>query len=63
MKKVFKVIGYLLLGLVFVIGAFALFVQIDGIPSYTPEKIELKVVSTPEKVAEGKKWACPCRLP
>lgn len=47
------VLGVILLG----IGGFALYVEIDGIPKYTPEPIALHVNATPEKVARGKHLA------
>lgn len=40
---------------VVLIGGFALFIQVRGIPSFTPEKISLKVEVTPERVANGRK--------
>lgn len=55
MKKLLKVIG-LVVGIVIALaGAGAAFISIRGIPSYEPGNISLKVESTPERVARGKK--------
>src|SRR5258708_29750114 len=56
MKKVAKVLGWLVLGVILLGGGFASFVAIDGIPTYAPGKIDLKVESTPERVARGKRY-------
>ena len=57
MKKWLKRFGALVGVLVLAAGAYALYVQITGIPKYPPGKIELKVEVTPERVARGKKFA------
>ncbi len=57
MKKVLKVFGWLILVVVLLAGGFAAKVAIVGIPKYAPGKIELKVESTPERVARGKRYA------
>ena len=54
MKLVFKILGGLLLLLVLVVGGFAAFIQIDGIPSYPTHKVNMQVEVTPERVARGK---------
>ena len=56
MTRVAKVLGWLVLGVIVLGGSFAAFVAIDGIPKYTPRKIDLKVESTPERVARGKRY-------
>ncbi len=57
MKKLLKYTG-LTLGVILVfILLFALYVQIDGIPKYEVQKIDLKVELTPERIAQGQKIA------
>jgi len=56
-KRALKVVSVLVGLLVAAAGAFLLFVQLDGIPRYSVEKIELKVPLTPERVARGAKLA------
>ncbi|HEX6333313.1 MAG TPA: c-type cytochrome [Flavisolibacter sp.] len=57
MKKIFRYL-FIAIGVVIVIaGGFAAFIAIRGIPTYTAEKIELKVVSTPERIEKGHKLA------
>jgi hypothetical protein len=54
MKKVFR---YLLIVIgIIVVGAlgFASFIALRGVPSYKPENVALKVVSTPERVERGR---------
>ena len=57
MKKAFKFIGIALL--IFIVGgaAFAGYVAITGIPTYTPGHLVLKVNVTPERVERGRKYA------
>jgi mono/diheme cytochrome c family protein len=57
MKKVGKVLLYLIIAVIVVIGGFAAYIQIDGIPKYEVEKVDLKVEVTPERVALGQKIA------
>ena len=58
MKKVLKVIGVLLLLVALIVGGFAAFISIRGIPSYDIKVPEIaKVEITPERVANGKKIA------
>ncbi len=56
MKRVAKVLGWLVLAVVVLAGGFATKVAIDGVPKYPPGKIDLKVESTPERVARGKRY-------
>lgn len=57
MKKTLKIFGIILgLILLFVIG-FAAYIQIDGIPKYPVQKIDLQVTLTPERIAQGQKIA------
>ncbi|HNP47336.1 MAG TPA: c-type cytochrome [Bacteroidia bacterium] len=58
MKKLLKIIGYLVLLVIVVIGGFAAFISIRGVPSYdvnVPQVAKIEV--TPERVAHGKKIA------
>ncbi|HRH64691.1 MAG TPA: cytochrome c [Bacteroidia bacterium] len=58
MKKVLKVIGVLILLVALVIGGFAAFISLRGIPSYEVKVPDIpKVEITPERVAQGKKIA------
>lgn len=57
MKKVGKVLLYLVIAVIVVIGGFVAYIQIDGIPKYEVEKVDLKVEVTPERVAMGQKIA------
>jgi cytochrome c2 len=57
MKKVLKWVGRVLGVILGLVLCFALYVQVDGIPKYTPQKPDIKVESTPVRVARGKKFA------
>lgn len=57
MKKAFKIIGIVLGVIVLLIGGFAMYISISGIPSYETKKIDLKVEITPERVIQGQKIA------
>ncbi len=55
MKKFFIGLSLLLLVLALIIAGFALYIQFTGIPKYPVEKIDLKVQSTAQRVARGRK--------
>ena len=57
MKKFLKGLLFLVLAIVVLIGCGAAYIQINGIPKYETEKIDLKVEVTPERVAMGSKIA------
>lgn len=57
MKKVLKIILYVIIAFIVIIGGFALYISISGIPSYEPIKANVKIVYTPERSAEGKRLA------
>jgi mono/diheme cytochrome c family protein len=57
MKKIFRYLLIFVLVVVVVVGGFAAYVALKGIPTYTAEKIELKVAATPDRVANGQKLA------
>jgi mono/diheme cytochrome c family protein len=55
-----KALRYLLITIGIIIvaaGCFAAFVAFRGIPSYKAEKIDLKIESTPDRIARGQKLA------
>lgn len=54
MKLFLKILLGLILLIVLVAGGFAAFINIDGIPHYPTQKVDLKVEATPERVARGK---------
>lgn len=57
MKKAFRYLLIILGIVVLLIGGFAAFVAIHGIPKYTAQKINLKVETTPARIAKGEKLA------
>ncbi|GAB4092142.1 c-type cytochrome [Flaviaesturariibacter terrae] len=57
MKKALRYLLFSVLALALLIGLFASFVAIRGIPSYKAERVDLKVAITPERVAQGQKLA------
>lgn len=54
MKKALRYLLVIIGILVVIVGCFAAFIAIKGIPKYTAENFQLKVVSTPEKVERGR---------
>jgi mono/diheme cytochrome c family protein len=57
MKKAFRLLLFFILIVVLLIGAFAAYVALNGIPTYTAEKANFKVDITPEHIANGQKLA------
>jgi mono/diheme cytochrome c family protein len=57
MRKLLRIVGYILALIVVAVGAFLAYVAITGIPKYPPGKVERRVEVTPEKVARGRKIA------
>lgn len=57
MKKALRYLGLLLLVLVVLVGLFASYVSIRGIPTYKAATVDLHVAVTPERVARGQKLA------
>ncbi|RYY40446.1 MAG: cytochrome c [Chitinophagaceae bacterium] len=57
MKKVLRYLGILLLVLIVLVGLFASYISIRGIPAYTAEKVELHVDATKARLAQGQKLA------
>ncbi len=54
MKRFFKILGFILLLIILIVGGFLAYVQIDGIPRYKTQPVEMKVEITPQRVARGK---------
>ena len=57
MKKAARVLGWSILGIVALLICIVVFIEIRGIPSYLVQKVDMKVVITPEKVERGTKIA------
>ncbi len=57
MKSALKIMGVSLGLIVVALGGYLLFVQIDGIPKYDVEKIDMNFEATPERLARGAKLA------
>ncbi len=55
--KIVKLLGALIGVAVLALAGFLAFVSVRGIPHYEPQKVDLKVEVTPERVARGKRWA------
>ncbi|HYO23233.1 MAG TPA: c-type cytochrome [Flavisolibacter sp.] len=55
MKKAFRYLLIFVLVLVVLVGGFAAFVAIRGIPDYTPQKLALTISATPERIDKGRK--------
>lgn len=56
MKKILKIIGSILLGIMVIVGLGAAYVGMNDLPYYEVKKIDLQVVSTPETIAKGKEF-------
>ena len=54
MKKFFRWLLIIIIIIIVLIGAFASFIAIRGIPKYTAENFNLKVTSTPERIERGR---------
>ena len=54
MKKVLRYLLIVIAILVILVGGFAAFIAIRSIPRYTAENLNLKVISTPERVEKGR---------
>ncbi len=57
MKKILKIVGFILGGILLLVLCGAAYVNIKGIPTYEQPKVNLQVESSPEQVARGKKIA------
>jgi len=57
MKKALKGLGYLVVLIIAVAGALAIYIAITGIPSYAPGNVTLKMETSPAKVERGRKFA------
>src|SRR6187431_2160363 len=54
-KRILKALGWSVLGTVAAAGATAAYIQVTGIPRYTPEKVSFPVEHTRERVARGRR--------
>ncbi|HTM92088.1 MAG TPA: hypothetical protein VL095_06715 [Flavisolibacter sp.] len=54
MKKVLRYLLIVIGILVILVGGFAAFIAVKGIPKYTAENFDLKVTSTPDRIERGK---------
>jgi len=57
MKRIFKWAAIALLVVILVVGGFATYVAVRGIPTYETHVVDVAVTSTPERVAHGRKLA------
>lgn len=57
MKRILRWAVLMVGALAALAGAAALFVEVRGIPRYTPGRVEVSVTSTPEAIARGRKFA------
>ena len=57
MKKLLKVLAWIIGIVIFVISSIALYIQIKGIPYYETQQIDIVINATPQKLARGKKLA------
>lgn len=57
MKKVLRVLMYLILTVLVLVLGFVAYIQIDGIPKYETEEVKLKVEMTPDRIERGAKIA------
>lgn len=57
MKKIFRVLLYLIVAAVIAIIGVVSYISVNGIPTYATEQVKLQVEITPEKVAQGAKIA------
>lgn len=56
MKKVFRIVGMIVAGVVFLIVCAATFVSVRGIPSYDPPKVAITPIeANPARMAQGEK--------
>jgi mono/diheme cytochrome c family protein len=54
MRRALKILGLVVGALVVVVGAFLVYVQIDGIPRYPVEKVTFRADPTPERLERGR---------
>lgn len=55
MKRVLKILGMVLLGLILLILAGGLYINFSGIPNYEVDAPDLQIAYTPERVAQGER--------
>src|SRR3954471_16041539 len=57
MKRALRGIGYVVAGVLVLVGGFIAYCAIDGIPHFKQPVVDVHVEVTPERVARGKKLA------
>src|SRR5687768_15212434 len=57
MRKFFKILLIIVLSLLLLVGVAAAYIAIRGIPKYTPQKPQVKVEYTPQRLENGIKLA------
>lgn len=57
MRKFFKVLPVIIIIIIVAAGGMAIYISQRSIPKYAVHKIEIKVESTPARVAQGQKLA------
>jgi mono/diheme cytochrome c family protein len=57
MRRALKIVAVALATIAVAVGGFLLYVQLDGIPRYSVEKVAFRADPTPERVERGKKLA------
>jgi mono/diheme cytochrome c family protein len=55
MKTILKWLGGAVAALVVTVGAAAAYIQVAGVPRYTPEPVKFEVDVTPERIARGRR--------
>lgn len=55
MRRALKLLGLVVGAIVVVVAGFLVYVQLDGIPRYTVEKVTFRADPTPDRLARGKK--------
>ena len=57
MKKVLRVLGFLILAIVLLIAAGAAFIHFRGVPSYEPREVQVNIPSDSTSLARGEHLA------
>ncbi|HEY4147773.1 MAG TPA: hypothetical protein VGM41_02530 [Chitinophagaceae bacterium] len=57
MKKFFKALFFLIGTVIILVGVMAAYISFRSIPKYTPEKKDIKIAVTPQRVEQGAKLA------
>ncbi|MEP6617314.1 MAG: c-type cytochrome, partial [Ginsengibacter sp.] len=57
MKRVFTILFFIILGVIGLTGILATYIAMRSMPTYTTQKIPVKVTTSPERIARGTKLA------